>query len=131
MFPLIVRTGQGVIAVVKYIIFQTTETVHLHTDTTVVILVAVPRRFTIRSLSRTDRYSPVVAPAQHLPQSFFARPAELVAPELIDCLLVKRQANGELLWGVIVETEAYSQEEPASAMRSFNLHPCGSPVDIN
>jgi len=26
---------------------------------------------------------------------------------------VKRQADGELLWGVIVETEAYSQEEPA------------------
>ena len=48
-----------------------------------------------------------------LPQSFFARPAELVAPELIGCLLVKRQATGELLWGVIVETEAYSQEEPA------------------
>ena len=50
---------------------------------------------------------------QPLPQSFFARPAEQVAPELIGCLLVKCQANGELLWGVIVETEAYSQEEPA------------------
>ncbi len=36
-----------------------------------------------------------------------------VAPELIGCLLVKRQADGELLWGVIVETEAYSQDEPA------------------
>jgi len=48
-----------------------------------------------------------------LPQSFFARPAKLVAPELIGCLLVKRQANGELLWGVVVETEAYSQDDPA------------------
>jgi DNA-3-methyladenine glycosylase len=48
-----------------------------------------------------------------LPQSFFARPAEVVAPELIGCLLVKRQADGNLLWAVIVETEAYSQEEPA------------------
>jgi len=48
-----------------------------------------------------------------LPQSFFARPAEQVAPELIGCLLVERQPSGELLWGVIVETEAYSQEEPA------------------
>jgi len=37
----------------------------------------------------------------------------VVAPELIGCLLVKRQPDGELLWGVIVETEAYSQEEPA------------------
>jgi len=48
-----------------------------------------------------------------LPQSFFTRPAKLVAPELIGCLLVKRQANGELLWGVVVETEAYSQDDPA------------------
>ena len=48
-----------------------------------------------------------------LTKSFFARPAEQVAPELIGCLLVKRQADGELLWGVIVETEAYSQDDPA------------------
>ena len=48
-----------------------------------------------------------------LPQSFFARPAETVAPDLIGCLLVKRQPSGELLWGVIVETEAYSQDDPA------------------
>jgi DNA-3-methyladenine glycosylase len=55
-------------------------------------------------------------PSQHLPalpQAFFARPAEQVAPELIGCLLVKRQADAELLWGVIVETEAYCQSEPA------------------
>ena len=48
-----------------------------------------------------------------LPLSFFCRPAEIVAPELIGCLLVKRQEDGSLLWGVIVETEAYSQDEPA------------------
>jgi DNA-3-methyladenine glycosylase len=35
--------------------------------------------------------------SQHLPQSFFARPAEQVAPDLIGCLLVKRQPTGELL----------------------------------
>jgi len=52
-------------------------------------------------------------PPSASPLSFFARPAEVVAPELIGCLLVKRQPNGELLWGVVVETEAYSQEEPA------------------
>lgn len=50
---------------------------------------------------------------QHLPQSCFARPVELVAPELIGHLLVKRQPSGELLWGLIVETEAYCQDEPA------------------
>ena len=49
-----------------------------------------------------------------LPQSFFARPAEQVAPDLIGCLLVKRELSGELLWGVVVETEAYSQDDPAT-----------------
>ncbi len=48
-----------------------------------------------------------------LTRTFFARPANVVAPELVGCLLVKRQSSGVLLWGVIVETEAYSQEEPA------------------
>ena len=48
-----------------------------------------------------------------MPHAFFCRPAEVVGPELIGCLLVKRQLSGELLWGVIVETEAYSQDEPA------------------
>lgn len=48
-----------------------------------------------------------------LQPGFFARPAEVVAPELIGCLLVKRQEGGALLWGVLVEAEAYSQEEPA------------------
>jgi DNA-3-methyladenine glycosylase len=60
------------------------------------------------------KFSSLAATAiQYLPQSFFCRPAEVVAPELIGGLLVKRQAGGELLWGLIVETEAYSQEEPA------------------
>ena len=48
-----------------------------------------------------------------IPRPFFARPAEEVAPDLLGCLLVKRQAGGELLWGVFVETEAYCQSEPA------------------
>ena len=48
-----------------------------------------------------------------LPYAFFRRPAEVVAPALIGCRLVKRQADGGLLWGVIVETEAYSQDDPA------------------
>ncbi len=48
-----------------------------------------------------------------LPISFYRRPAEVVAPELIGCILVKRQPNGSNLFGFIVETEAYSQSEPA------------------
>jgi hypothetical protein len=42
-----------------------------------------------------------------LPQSFFARPAEQVAPELIGCLLVKRQPDDELLRGMIMSTMAF------------------------
>ena len=48
-----------------------------------------------------------------LPLSFYERPAEVVGPELGGFCLVKRQADGYLLWGVVVETEAYSQDEPA------------------
>ncbi|MDC3011058.1 DNA-3-methyladenine glycosylase [Synechococcus sp. AH-736-G21] len=48
-----------------------------------------------------------------LPLNFFARPAQIVGPDLVGCRLVKRQADGSLLWGVIVETEAYSQDDPA------------------
>ncbi|WP_322757734.1 DNA-3-methyladenine glycosylase [Synechococcus sp. CBW1107] len=48
-----------------------------------------------------------------LPQGFFARPAETVAPELIGSLLVRRLPDGTVLRGLIVETEAYCQSEPA------------------
>ncbi len=48
-----------------------------------------------------------------LTKFFFSRPAELVAPDLIGCILVKREPDRKYLYGVIVETEAYSQSEPA------------------
>lgn len=48
-----------------------------------------------------------------LPAAFFARPAEQVAPELVGCLLVRQRPKGTRLWGLIVETEAYCQSEPA------------------
>ena len=48
-----------------------------------------------------------------LSSDFFRRPAQLVGPDLVGCRLVKRQGDGRLFWGVIVETEAYSQDEPA------------------
>ena len=47
-----------------------------------------------------------------IPKEFFHRPAEVVAPDLIGSLLIKRMGNGKLLSGFIVETEAYSQLEP-------------------
>ena len=56
---------------------------------------------------------PIVTDFPALSQSFFCRPAEVVGPDLVGCRLVKRQDNGSLLWGVIVETEAYSQDDPA------------------
>ena len=52
-------------------------------------------------------------PPTALPPEFFCRPAQEVAPELIGCLLLKRQVGGELLGGVILETEAYCQSEHA------------------
>ena len=48
-----------------------------------------------------------------MPLSFFCRPAQIVGPDLVGCRLVKCQDDGSLLWGVIVETEAYSQDDPA------------------
>ena len=48
-----------------------------------------------------------------LPHAFFCRPAQIVGPDLVGCRLVKRDGDGSLLWGVIVETEAYSQDDPA------------------
>ena len=42
-----------------------------------------------------------------LPQSFFARPARTVAVDLLGKKLVRRQEDGRLLSGIIVETEAY------------------------
>jgi len=35
----------------------------------------------------------------------------VVAPELIGCLLVKRQPNGELLWGVVVQAQGHYQAD--------------------
>ena len=56
---------------------------------------------------------PIAKDFSPLSHAFFCRPAQIVAPELIGSRLVKRQDDGSLLWGVIVETEAYSQDDPA------------------
>ena len=56
-----------------------------------------------------------------LPLNFFARPARIVAPDLVGCRLVKRHDDSSLLWGVIVETEAYPQDDLAC-----HVYRCGS-----
>ncbi|WP_071813200.1 DNA-3-methyladenine glycosylase [Prochlorococcus marinus] len=47
------------------------------------------------------------------PKEFFYRHSKLVAPDLIGCYLIKKNNKKSLVKGLIVETEAYSQEEEA------------------
>ena len=51
-----------------------------------------PKTLSIPQHFLTEATPIATTPSQHLPHSFFARPAEVVAPELIGCLLVKRMA---------------------------------------
>lgn len=48
-----------------------------------------------------------------LPQSFFAKPAPELCEDLLGCLLVHESPQGRTA-GMIVETEAYSQDDAAS-----------------
>lgn len=48
-----------------------------------------------------------------LDQAFFSRPAQEVAPALVGCQLNRQLADGSLITGTVVETEAYAQEEQA------------------
>ena len=54
-----------------------------------------------------------VQPLKAIAPSWFARPAEMVAPELVGCRLVRQLAQGKTLQGLIVETEAYGPTDPA------------------
>ncbi|MDC3122066.1 DNA-3-methyladenine glycosylase [Prochlorococcus sp. AH-716-J21] len=47
------------------------------------------------------------------PKNFFYRHSKLVAPDLIGCYLIKKNNKNDRVKGLIVETEAYSQEEEA------------------
>ena len=50
---------------------------------------------------------------QILKKSFFENHSTIVAPSLIGCRLVRSDENNDILQGLIVETEAYSQEDEA------------------
>lgn len=47
-------------------------------------------------------------------QSFFDDDTIAIAKKLLGCYLCRRKENGEILRGKIVETEAYTQDDPAS-----------------
>jgi len=48
-----------------------------------------------------------------LNKDFFSRHSSIVAPELIGCLIVRLHNGNKIQEGIIVETEAYSEEEEA------------------
>jgi DNA-3-methyladenine glycosylase len=48
-----------------------------------------------------------------IPLTWFARPSTIVAPDSIGCTLVREFPNGQMLRGLIVETEAYAPGDPA------------------
>jgi DNA-3-methyladenine glycosylase len=50
---------------------------------------------------------------QILEPSALSRPSTEVAPELIGCTLVRQLPSGQILKGLIVETEAYAPGDPA------------------
>ena len=52
-------------------------------------------------------------PASPISPQWLARPATQVAPDLIGCVLVRQWPDGLVMRGLIVETEAYEQGDPA------------------
>ena len=57
-----------------------------------------------------DRYWKI---EEFFQKNFFYRHSKLVAPDLIGCYLIKKNNEKDQIKGIIVETEAYSQEEEA------------------
>lgn len=58
---------------------------------------------------------------RRLPRSFFARPATIVAPQLLGRVLVRVRPDGTRLAARLVEVEAYEEGDPAS--HSFTGRP--------
>ncbi|MBW4575328.1 MAG: DNA-3-methyladenine glycosylase [Aphanothece sp. CMT-3BRIN-NPC111] len=53
------------------------------------------------------KYTQIVEP------SWLERPSPQVAPDLVGCTMVRQLADGQILRGMIVETEAYGPNDPA------------------
>lgn len=51
--------------------------------------------------------------SQIVEPNWLARPSTSVAPDLLGCKLVRQLPNGEIIRGLIVETEAYAPGDPA------------------
>jgi DNA-3-methyladenine glycosylase len=51
--------------------------------------------------------------AQIVEPNWLARPSTEVAPDLVGCTLVRQLSDGNILRGMIVETEAYGPGDPA------------------
>ncbi len=51
--------------------------------------------------------------SQIVEPNWLARPSTSVAPALLGCTLVRQLPNGEIIRGLIVETEAYAPGDPA------------------
>ncbi len=51
--------------------------------------------------------------AQIVEPNWLARPSTEVAPDLVGCTLVRQLSDGNILRGMIVETEAYGPSDPA------------------
>lgn len=51
--------------------------------------------------------------SQIVEPNWLARPSTSVAPDLLGCTLVRQLPNGEIIRGLIVETEAYAPGDPA------------------
>jgi DNA-3-methyladenine glycosylase len=54
-----------------------------------------------------DRAAQIVKP------NWLSRPSIEVSPDLVGCILVRQFADGSVLRGMIVETEAYGPQDPA------------------
>lgn len=73
-------------------------------------------------MTRTQRINTdILENARLMPREFFARPVRVVARQILGKLLVRREADGTVIAGRIVETEAYLGADDAAAHSAAGL----------